>query len=100
MWHWNSLWASAPGEPPAVDDPVRWQSPWPAEQVMAMQARAMEAMVGTSHSWWTFMLSAWLVPQVDALAADESPHDAAKPAATPRAARPPRKRKSTAKRTH
>lgn len=59
MWHWNSLWASAPGDPPAIDDPVLYRSPWTAEQAIALQARTWEAMLSTAHSWWTLMLAAW-----------------------------------------
>lgn len=60
MWqHWNSMWAPGPGDPPAVDDPVLWQSPWTPEQAMALQARHWEAMLSASHSWWAMLLSAW-----------------------------------------
>lgn len=61
MWHWNSLWAPAPGDPPAIDDPALWQSPWSPEQAIALQARSWEAMLSATHSWWTMMLSAWPV---------------------------------------
>lgn len=60
MWqHWNSFWAPGPGDPPAVDDPVLWQSPWSSEQAIALQARNWEALLAASHSWWTMLLSAW-----------------------------------------
>lgn len=61
MWHWNSLWAPAPGDPPAIDDPSLWRAPWSPEQVIALQARSWEALLSTTHSWWTMMLSAWPV---------------------------------------
>ena len=48
MWHWNSLWAPAPGDPPAVDDPVLWHSPWSAEQAIALQARQWEAVLSAT----------------------------------------------------
>lgn len=79
MWHWNSLWAPAPGDPPAVDDPVLWQSPWTAEQGMALQARTWEAIVSANHSWWTMMLSVWPLlaawPPLDAKTAAASSSD-------------------------
>ena len=59
MWHWNSLWAPAPGGPPAIDDPSLWQMPWSAEQAIALQARSWETMLSATHSWWTMMLAAW-----------------------------------------
>lgn len=59
MWHWNSLWAPAPGDPPAIDDPALWRSPWSPEQAIALQARTWETMVSATHSWWTMMLAAW-----------------------------------------
>lgn len=62
MWHWNSMWAPAPGDPPAVDDPVLWRSPWSAEQSIALQARTWDTLVSTSRSWWSFWLAAWPVP--------------------------------------
>lgn len=58
MWHWNSMWARAPGDPPTLTDPVLWQSPWSAE-ALALQARTWEAMLSTTHSWWSTMLAAW-----------------------------------------
>jgi hypothetical protein len=62
MWHWNSLWAPAPGDPPAIDDPALWKMPWSAEQTLALQARTWEAMLSATHSWWSTMLSAWPMP--------------------------------------
>ena len=62
MWHWNSLWAHGPGDPPAIDDPALWQSPWSVEQAVALQARSWEAMLSATHSWWSMLLSAWPVP--------------------------------------
>jgi hypothetical protein len=59
MWHWNSLWAPAPGGPPAIDDPSLWQMPWSAEQAIALQARSWETMLSATHSWWTMVLAAW-----------------------------------------
>jgi hypothetical protein len=59
MWHWNSLWAPAPGDPPAIDDPALWRAPWSPEQAIALQARTWETMVSATHSWWTMMLGAW-----------------------------------------
>lgn len=62
MWHWNSLWAPAPGDPPAVDDPSLWRSPWSLEQSIALQASTWEAMLSATHSWWTMALSMWPLP--------------------------------------
>jgi hypothetical protein len=62
MWHWNSLWAPAPGDPPAVDDPILWRSPWSAEQSIALQARTWDTLVSTSRTWWSFWLAAWPLP--------------------------------------
>ncbi|MBC7956977.1 MAG: hypothetical protein H7Y33_14045 [Cytophagales bacterium] len=59
MWHWNTLWAPAPGESSAIDDPLLRQSPWSAEQAIAFQARSWEAILSASQSWWTMLLSAW-----------------------------------------
>lgn len=61
MWHWNSLWAPAPGDPPAVDDPALWRTPWSPEQAIALQARSWEAMLSATHSWWSMLLAAWPV---------------------------------------
>lgn len=61
MWHWNSLWAPAPGDPPAIDDPALWRAPWSPEQLIALQARSWEAMLSAAHSWWSMALSAWPV---------------------------------------
>jgi hypothetical protein len=61
MWHWNSLWAPAPGDPPALGDPELWKSVWSPEQAIALQARSWEALLSAAHSWWAMMLSAWPV---------------------------------------
>ena len=82
MWHWNSLWAPAPGDPPAIDDPVLWRAPWSPEQVIALQARTWEAMLGTTHTWWTTLLAAWplatawQIPSWTPAAAEGSPEAA------------------------
>lgn len=102
MWHWNSLWAPAPGDPPAVDDPVLWRSPWSAEQVIALQARSWEAVLATSHSWWSMLLPAfpvvpswtdpgWVTPKIDPVETVGIEPLIAKPA-TPRKPASPRKR--------
>ena len=102
MWHWNSLWAPAPGDPPAIDDPVRWQSPWSAEQVIALQARSWEAVLAASHSWWSMLLPSfpvvpswtdpgWVIPKTEPVASEAIEPLAAKPA-TPRTTPTPRKR--------
>jgi len=63
MWHWNSLWARAPGDPPTIDDPSLWATPWTSEQALALQTRSWEAMLATSHSWWSVLLVNWpMVP--------------------------------------
>jgi hypothetical protein len=117
MWHWNSLWAPAPGDPPAIDDPALWRAPWSPEQAIALQARTWETMVSATHSWWSMMLAAWPaastwpVPAWNAgVAANDSDvkaatagaeplarvesaePKAAKPAAAPRKRAPARKR--------
>lgn len=61
MWHWNSLWAPAPGDPPAIDDPALWRAPWSPEQVIALQTRSWETMLSAAHSWWSMVLAAWPV---------------------------------------
>lgn len=79
MWHWNSLWAPAPGDPPAIDDPQLWRSPWSAEQVIALQARSWEAALASFHSWWSLFLPTvplvtswtdpgWVAPKADPVA--------------------------------
>ncbi len=105
MWHWNSLWAPAPGDPPAVDDPALWRSPWSLEQAFALQASTWEAMLSATHSWWSMALSAWPLPawQPSGVLAPpgaeapspnrlelvvSKPRDNSKPAASKRAARP------------
>jgi hypothetical protein len=113
MWHWNSLWAPAAGDPPAIDDPALWRAPWSAEQALALQARSWEAMLSAAHSWWSMALAAWPVapalsaawptPRLDVAAtagaeplALKPPADAQPATAKPRAARkrssPARKR--------
>lgn len=94
MWHWNSLWAPAPGDPPAIDDPVLWRSPWSAEQSIALQARTWDTLVSTTRTWWSFWLSAWPLPlwqQVGEIGSDQKPAAAglapSPPRAKPRAAR-------------
>ena len=109
MWHWNSLWAPAPGDPPAVDDPVLWQSPWSAEQTIALQARGWEAMLSATHSWWTMMLSTWspptwplpgwVTPQLDPAAHAGIEPLVAKPA-VPRQPASPRKRSTATQGRH
>lgn len=61
MWHWNSLWARAPGDPPTLNDPVLWTSPWTLEHALTLQARYWEAMLGSMNSWWDMMLATWPV---------------------------------------
>lgn len=62
MWHWNSLWAPAPGDPPAVDDPKLYRSPWTPEQAFVLQARAWDTLVSSSRAWWSFWLASMAVP--------------------------------------
>ncbi len=62
MWHWNSLWAHGPGDPPPIDDPVLWRSPWSLEQSIALQARTWDTIVTASHSWWSFWMAAMPLP--------------------------------------
>lgn len=102
MWqHWNSLWAPGPGDPPAIDDPALWRSPWSAEQAIALQTRNWEALLSATHSWWTMLLSTWpiapswpapgwVMPAVDPAAAAGIEPLVTKPQAGPAAA--PRKR--------
>ncbi len=111
MWqHWNSFWAPGPGDPPAVDDPVLWQSPWTSEQAIALQARQWETLLSASRSWWSMLLSTWPVaptwPTPSWVAPSLSPAAAAgieplvpepEAKATPRAASP-RKRAVARKR--
>ncbi|HEX3141954.1 MAG TPA: hypothetical protein VHQ87_18000 [Rhizobacter sp.] len=101
MWHWNSLWAPAPGDPPAVDDPALWRSPWSVEQAIALQARQWEALLSATHSWWSMLLStlpaapawpipAWTPPEIDPAATTGIEPLVAKPPV--KAAASPRKR--------
>jgi len=62
MWHWNSLWARAPGDPPTLVDPELWQKPWTAEQAATLQARSLEALLTAGQSWWGYMFSLWPAP--------------------------------------
>ncbi|MEY4561801.1 MAG: hypothetical protein RLZZ618_1078 [Pseudomonadota bacterium] len=62
MWHWNSLWARGPGDPPPVDDPALYKSPWSLEQTVALQARSWDTLVTASHSWWSFWMAALPTP--------------------------------------
>jgi hypothetical protein len=111
MWHWNSLWAPAPGDPPAVDDPVLWRSPWSAEQVIALQARSWEAALAASHSWWSMLLPTfpvvpswtdpgWVTHKADPVANVGIEPLVAKPVAPPRKAASPRKRSTTPQGRH
>lgn len=58
MWHWNSFWARAPGDPPTLVDPKLWQTPWAPDQFFALQARGWEAMLGAAQSWWSMAMPA------------------------------------------
>jgi hypothetical protein len=87
MWHWNSWWAPAAGDPPAVDDPNLWRTPWSIEQALAFQARSWETWVSASQSWWAVALSTWPLALPVAAAKDE-----ATPSATVHRLPPPRKR--------
>ena len=62
MWHWNSLWAHAPGDPPAVDDPKLYQSPWTPEQAFVLQSRTWDTLVTASRAWWSFWMAAMPLP--------------------------------------
>jgi hypothetical protein len=62
MWHWNSLWARAPGDPPTLGDPALWQGPWTHEQAATVQARSWEAMLTAGQSWWSYLFTMWPVP--------------------------------------
>jgi hypothetical protein len=109
MWHWNSLWAPAPGDPPAIDDPSLWQMPWSVEQAIALQTRNWEAMLSATHSWWTMALAAWPlantwpVPVWNAGVADKAATAGAEPlvpaaAVATEAPKPARKRTPARKR--
>ena len=89
MWHWNSLWAPAPGDPPAIDDPTLWQAPWSAEQAIALQARSWEAMLSAANSWWSMLLSAWPVAPTWSVWPTPQLGPAAIAGAEPLAAKPP-----------
>ena len=62
MWHWNSLWAPAPGDPPAVDDPKLYNAPWTSEQAFVLQSRAWDALVSSSRAWWSFWMASMPLP--------------------------------------
>ena len=62
MWHWNSLWAPGPGDPPAVDDPKLYRAPWTPEQAYVLQSRAWDTMVSASRAWWTFWMASMPLP--------------------------------------
>lgn len=89
MWHWNSLWAHAPGDPPAVDDPKLWATPWTSEQAYVVQARTWDTFVSASRAWWSFWMAA--MPMPGALPVGEVPPPA-------EAASPPRSKRVSAKR--
>jgi hypothetical protein len=105
MWHWNTLWAPAPGDPPAVDDPKLYRAPWTTVQAFVLQARAWDTLVSSSRAWWSFWmaslavpaqpLAGQVVPPPEPVEAPPSGH--AVPA--PRAARPRRPAAPAAKRT-
>ena len=96
MWHWNSLWARAPGDPPTIDDPALWSTPWTTEQALAVQTRSWEAMLSTSHSWWSMLLSTWpMVPTWPLPPGATAPTDpSASTANEPLAAKPATPRKT------
>ena len=62
MWHWNSLWAPGPGDPPAVDDPKLYRSPWTPEQAFVLQARAWDTVLSSTRAWWSFWLATLTPP--------------------------------------
>ena len=101
MWHWNSLWAPAPGDPPAVDDPKLWQTPWSMEQALALQARNWEALLSATHSWWTMLLSTWPLPAAVQVPGWSAPplDPAARAGIEPLATKPTAKTSATRKRT-
>lgn len=98
MWHWNSWWAPAPGDPPAVDDPNLWRSPLGLEQVMALQARNWETWLSASHAWWSAALTAWPLALPNLPTLPDGGASSEKSATVHRLPPPPRKRPA-AKRT-
>jgi hypothetical protein len=62
MWHWNSLWAPAPGDPPAIDDPKLYRAPWTPEQAFVLQSRAWDTLVSASRAWWSFWMASLSPP--------------------------------------
>lgn len=85
MWHWNSLWAPAPGDPPAIDDPKLWRTPWTPEQAYVVQARTWDTFVSASRAWWSFWLAAMPLP---------GPVNAGQVAPAPEAQSPPKSRRT------
>jgi hypothetical protein len=98
MWHWNSWWAPAPGDPPAVDDPTLWRNPLSAEQVMALQARNWETWLSASHAWWSMALAGWPLALSSLPTLPHSDVSSEKSTTVHRLPPPPRKRPA-AKRT-
>lgn len=92
MWHWNSWWAPAPGDPPAVDDPKVWQSPWSIEQALALQARSWEAYLAATHSVWSAALTAWPIAMPNFPQLPVADTSGEKSATVHRLPPPPRKR--------
>ena len=96
MWHWNSLWAPAPGDPPAVDDPKLYRSPWTPEQAFVLQARAWDTVVSSTRAWWSFWLASLTPPAQPIVGQVESPPAEADAPPAPHAAarKSPRPRSS------
>src|SRR6218665_4038059 len=84
MWHWNSLWAPAPGDPPAVDDPVLYRAPWTPEQAFVLQARAWDTVVSSTRAWWSFWLAS-VTPPAQSAAGQVAPFAQAEAEAPPSA---------------
>ena len=88
MWHWNSLWAPGPGDPPAVDDPKWYRAPWTPEQAFVLQARAWDTLVSSTRAWWSFWLASVTPPNQSAIGRVAPPAGAGATPAPP-APRPP-----------
>lgn len=88
MWHWNSLWAPAPGDPPAVDDPKLYRAPWTTEQAFVMQARMWDTAVSATRAWWSFWMASFTLPgQQDPVGVVPPPAEADAPPAPHRTSR-------------
>ena len=98
MWHWNSLWSHGPGDPPAVDDPKLYRTPWTPEQAFVMQARMWDTVVTSTRAWWSFWLASVTPPGQDPIGTVAPPYEVDTPPEPARRAARPRSSAPAARR--